>query len=97
MSKTNDKEQKKGLKRNIIDKFYTKKEVVEICMDAVKTKLNIDKDDLVIEPSAGNGSFISEIKKITDEYKFYDIDPANDEVIKQDYLAFSYKEIYEKI
>lgn len=78
--------QKKGLKRNCIDKYYTNDEIVELCIYNIKKYLTIDDIDLIIEPSAGNGSFINHIKSLTDNYKFYDIEPDNDEIIKQDYL-----------
>jgi len=85
--------QKKGLKRNTIDKYYTKNNIVEQCMDAIKKYINISKDDLIIEPSAGNGSFIESIKKITNNYKFYDLEPENKEIIKQDFLDFDFSDV----
>jgi hypothetical protein len=79
--------QKKGLERNTIDKFYTKKEITDICFTAILDNLIIDKkNDLIIEPSAGNGSFIEIIKKLCDNYKFFDIEPENIEIIKHDFL-----------
>ena len=48
--------------------------------------IDIDDNDIIIEPSAGNGSFIDEIKKTVNNYIFYDIEPENDEIIEQDYL-----------
>jgi predicted RNA methylase len=80
------KEQNKGLKRNTIDKFYTKDTVVSLCIDLVKNFIVIENNDLIIEPSAGNGAFIKEIKTLSDNYKFYDIDPEHEDLIKQDYL-----------
>ena len=53
--------QTKGLKRNTIDKYYTKGSVVELCINYIKEKLLINENDLVIEPSAGDGSFIEVI------------------------------------
>ena len=54
-----------GLKRDTIDKYYTKQSVVELCIDYVKQYINIDsKNDLIIEPSAGNGAFILGIKSL---------------------------------
>jgi hypothetical protein len=85
--------QKKGLKRNTIDKYYTKTNIVEQCIEAIKNNINISRNDLIIEPSAGNGSFIDSIKEITDNYKFYDLEPENKEIIKQDFLDFDFKEI----
>jgi len=52
---------------------------------------------LIIEPSAGNGSFITGIKSITSNFKFYDLEPNNDEIIKQDYLLYDYEEPFSKI
>jgi predicted RNA methylase len=82
--------QKKGLKRNTIDKYYTKDIVVELCLNLVKKYVKINENDLIIEPSAGNGSFISGIKELTNHYIFYDIVPENAEIIKQDYLLSDY-------
>ena len=84
--------QKKGLKRDCIDKYYTNDEIVELCIYNIKKYLTIDDNDLIIEPSAGNGSFINHIKSLTDNYKFYDIEPENDEIIKQDYLILDINE-----
>jgi predicted RNA methylase len=92
-----DNEIIKGLKRNTIDKFYTKVSIVNLCINYIKQYLKINKkDDLIIEPSAGNGAFISTIKTLSDNYKFYDIKPENSEIIKQDFLEFKYNEIRKK-
>ena len=88
-----EKKQTKGLTRNTIDKYYTKVEVVDICVNLVKTHLQINPDDLIIEPSAGNGSFITSIKSITSNFRFYDLEPENDEIIKQDYLQYHYDSV----
>jgi predicted RNA methylase len=80
--------QKKGLKRNTIDKYYTKETVVELCLNLVKTHIEINETDLIIEPSAGNGSFIEGIKSLTNHSQFYDLEPDNEEIVKQDYLLF---------
>jgi len=80
--------QKKGLKRNTIDKYYTKETVVELCLNMFKTHIEINGNDLIIEPSAGNGSFIEGIKSLTNHYQFYDLEPDNEEIVKQDYLLF---------
>lgn len=85
--------QLKGLKRNIIDKYYTKETVVELCLNFVKKYIQINVDELIIEPSAGNGSFIKGIKSITNNFKFYDLEPENNEIIKQDYLQYDYNNI----
>jgi hypothetical protein len=91
----NDK-QNKGLKRNTIDKYYTKKETVQICIELIKKNLNINDNDLIIEPSAGNGSFIEEIKSLTCNYLFYDLEPDNEEIQKQDFLEYDTTNIQTK-
>jgi predicted RNA methylase len=82
--------QTKGLRRNTIDKYYTKDTVVELCLNFVKTHIQIREDDLIIEPSAGNGAFIQGIKSITRNFRFYDLEPDNNEIIKQDFLQYDY-------
>lgn len=81
--------QTKGLKRDVIDKFYTKKEITQYIIDLFKQYISIKNDDLIIEPSAGNGSFIDAIKSLTCNYKFYDLEPEHDEIVKQDYLLYN--------
>lgn len=82
--------EKTGRKRNTIDKYYTKDIVVDMCLNLVKKYIKINTDDLIIEPSAGNGSFIPGIKLLTNNYKFYDLEPENEEIIKQDYLLYNF-------
>jgi predicted RNA methylase len=92
--------QTKGLNRNTIDKYYTKDIVVELCLNLVKKYIHINTDDLIVEPSAGNGSFITGIKSLSSNFRFYDLEPDNNEIIKQDYLLFDYgsiKETFSKI
>jgi len=79
--------QTKGLKRNTIDKYYTSITYAKNCIEKIKQLLNINQSDLIIEPSAGNGSFIGGIKAITVNHMFYDIEPENSEILKQDYLS----------
>tara|TARA_B100001175_G_C19497662_1_gene636267 strand:- start:532 stop:1359 length:828 start_codon:yes stop_codon:yes gene_type:complete len=85
--------QNTGLKRNIKDKYYTKNEVVDTCVKQLEENLDINDNDICIEPSAGNGSFIKNIKNVFKNYKFYDIEPDNEEIVKQDYLDFNFNKI----
>ena len=87
--------QNTGLKRDITDKYYTKNEIVEDCKIQINKYINIKENDLIIEPSAGNGSFIKIIKELTKNYKFYDLIPENKEIIKQDFLLLDIKKIIE--
>ena len=85
--------QKRGLKRNTIDKYYTKLSIVDICIELIKKYIDISINDLIIEPSAGNGSFINNIKLLSSNYKFYDLEPEHEEIIKQDFLEIDYKKL----
>jgi len=62
----------------------------------VKKHVQICENDLIIEPSAGNGSFISGIKQMTNNFIFYDLEPENIEIIKQDYLLCNIDEFKNK-
>lgn len=67
-------------------KYYTVDKTVKICYNAIKNNIKIKKSDTIIEPSAGNGSFIKYIKKLSNNYKFYDIKPEHKDIIKQNFL-----------
>ena len=82
--------------QNTIDKYYTKPSVVKQCIELVKNYINISNNDLIIEPSAGNGSFIENIKTLSTNYKFFDLEPEHNEVHKQDFLEFDYKKLKQK-
>jgi hypothetical protein len=77
-----------GFARNKIDKYYTSYNTVQICTDYFKSIVQPSDDDLIIEPSAGNGSFIPSIKSMTCNHLFYDLQPESDEIIQHDYLQF---------
>ena len=85
-----------GLKRNTIDKYYTKKNIVEECISLIKDNIDISNKDLIIEPSAGNGSFIDFIMSLSKNYLFYDIEPDNSKIIKQDFLLLDTKNFQQK-
>jgi hypothetical protein len=74
-----------GLTRNTIDKYYTVKPTVELCFQALKKYIDFQPNDLIIEPSAGNGSFIDSIKTLTNNWIFYDIQPEHKDIIQQDF------------
>ena len=88
--------QTKGLKRDTIDKFYTKESTVDQCIAAFKNHISISDSDMVIEPSAGSGAFIPAIKEITEDCRFFDIEPDHPDIETQDFLTFDYKQIKNK-
>lgn len=76
-----------GLKRNNMEKYYTKPEIVDMCIK--KLPFEIKSTDIVIEPSAGNGAFIESLKGLSENVFYYDIDPEHELVQKQDFLLLN--------
>lgn len=76
-----------GLQRNTIDKYYTNLDTVNMCIEYIKKYVIMNDNDLIIEPSAGDGAFIEGIKSLVYNRLFYDIEPENEEIVRQDFLA----------
>lgn len=80
-------QQKRGRNRDDLDKFYTKSDRVNMCVEAISRNINIVKNqDVVIEPAAGNGAWIRAIGELCDVCDAYDIAPDTPEIQKQDFL-----------
>jgi hypothetical protein len=77
----------KRQKNNGPDKFYTKPFISEFCVSSFVSNVVIQKQDLIVEPSAGNGSFIEPLKKLSCNKIFIDIAPENKAVIQSDFLT----------
>ena len=43
---------------NNLDKFYTKPEIAQQCVDYLKQLITISSNDILLEPSAGCGNFL---------------------------------------
>jgi hypothetical protein len=72
------------------DKYYTKPEISLICCKYINDNIKIEPADLIIEPSAGNGSFINPINNIFKCDKLYfDIEPEHENIKQQDFLIFN--------
>jgi predicted RNA methylase len=80
---------------NKFDKYYTNKNVVKLCCKLFKKIVKSTNKDLIIEPSAGNGAFITCLKKYKNTL-FLDIKPEHKNIIKQNFLKFKYKNIIKK-
>ena len=74
-------------------KYYTIEKSVLLCYKAIKNYVKIDKNDLLIEPSAGNGAFIKYISKLSDNDIFYDIKPEHNDIIKRNFLKVKIEDI----
>ena len=77
----------------VLDKFYTKQEVVKKCLDEV-SKLPYTYD-CIIEPSAGDGAFYKNIEHNTKIG--IDIAPQHDEIIKGDWFNYRISEVYKHV
>jgi hypothetical protein len=70
-----------------LDKFYTIPAISEKCLDRIGSHYNWSDWGLVIEPSAGNGSFLTRIP--VDNKIGIDISPEHKDIIKQDFLTYT--------
>jgi hypothetical protein len=69
-----------------LDKFYTKPFVSRLCVDAFTSTVVLQEQDLIVEPSAGNGSFIEPLKNLNCDKIFIDIAPDNEQITQSDFL-----------
>jgi hypothetical protein len=75
-------------KKDLNDKFYTKIELSKYLINLI----NVSKYDVVIEPSAGNGSFFNQIEH---QNKIgLDLVPESDNIIEMDWFNFNLNENY---
>jgi hypothetical protein len=72
-----------GLKRDQKDQYYTKNEVAKKCIEIFDK--NIEMNGLIIEPSAGTGSFYDALR-LKHKVLAYDIQPAISSILEQDFL-----------
>ena len=76
-----------GLSRDPIDKYYTKEEIVDMCISYVKQHITISKEkDIIVEPSAGSGVFYNALLKMCKNIRLFDIKPDSDLVTEIDFL-----------
>lgn len=68
-----------------MDKFYTNRQIAKSLYEWLKTQYNL-KEYLIVEPSAGDGSFVELFKKDALDFVAFDILPEGDDIIKADFL-----------
>ena len=72
-----------------LDKFYTNPDIAERCIAVIGARYDWNQWSVVIEPSAGNGSFYNRLP-IPDNKKIgIDIAPEHDAIIQQDFFDFN--------
>ena len=72
-----------GINRNPTDKFYTKNNVSQLCIDKVIETVDYLNTDVFLEPSAGSGSFSDIMFEMFDNVEAYDIEPKPRKKIKK--------------
>ena len=66
---------KRQVKKEIKDQFYTNPGISSYCLDVFKDTIDIDHDDILLEPSAGNRSFSDILIEQCYNVDAYDIEP----------------------
>ncbi len=70
-----------------LDKFYTIPTIVDLCIEKLLGLYAWDSWELIIEPSAGNGSFLLKIPSVNKIG--LDIAPEHADIIKQDFFKYT--------
>ena len=78
------KERKIKVNRKELNKFYTSTKLAKKLID----RIIIDKYDLIIEPSAGDGSFSKQINNIL----AFDLFPESADIVQQDWFTLDKKQ-----
>lgn len=76
----------KNIREEGLDKFYTTLECSKKCIDKSCELYDITKWDLIVEPSAGNGSFLNQIP--SNNKIGIDILPEQPNIIKQNFFEY---------
>ena len=77
----------KNVREEGLDKFYTIPTIAKQCIDKVGELYDIANYDLIVEPSAGSGSFLNQIP--SNNKVGIDISPEQPNIIKQDFFDYS--------
>ncbi len=79
--------------KNTLDKFYTAPTLAARCKKRFDELVQRGADDVIIEPSAGNGSFADLFfQDETPHFEAYDLKPEHPRVIEQDFLTFDFEQ-----
>ena len=68
------------------DQYYTKPDLAKSCVELLASSVILDHYDVILEPSAGNGSFFNLLPK--SKRLGLDIDPFHTDIVKLDYFLF---------
>jgi predicted RNA methylase len=75
------------MKRKIeSEQYYTNKELAKLCINKIKQYYILDDFDLILEPSAGDGSFYDLLPK--EKTVGIDIEPKHQNIQKLDFFTY---------
>jgi hypothetical protein len=77
------------LSLKLLDQFYTKPDIAEMCYNILLEIEDIDEYDYILEPSAGTGSFYN-LLPVNNRIGI-DVEPKSDGIIKQDFFEYKPK------
>jgi hypothetical protein len=77
----------KDVREEGLDKFYTNPSYSKKCIEKVFELFDKLKFDLIVEPSAGNGSFFNQLE--CNNKIGIDISPENENIIKMDFFNYT--------
>ena len=77
-----------GFQRDNLEKFYTNQEIAKKCIDLFIETIEPNINDIVIEPSAGTGSFSDYLKEIFPNMFAYDLIPGKSYILQQITVLF---------
>lgn len=88
---------KTGLNRDTTDAFYTVPSVALMCIQYFNEHIKPSSHDVLIEPSAGSGSFSTQIQPNFRHLYSFDLYPQSPFVISQDFLKIKETSFFQEI
>lgn len=77
------------IRENALDPYYTHPDIARLCVDRMST-LNLSKDDVFLEPTAGAGAFVDALVNWgAKEIVRCDIDPKREDIQRIDFIGAS--------
>lgn len=86
----------RGVRNEGLDKFYTSERFAKKCVDFLFERFPTARFDLVVEPSAGNGSFVRQLPNAAN-IEAIDIAPEDPSVRKEDFFRFRPSTAYSRV
>lgn len=77
-----------------LDQYYTNPDIANNLVEKLNEFVSLNSFSVIIEPSAGNGSFLNPLYQFNSDVLGFDIEPNHIDIIKLDFLNFdpnSYK------